>query len=398
MGSVNGLDLDPRLLASAAVLALAGALVAWARNLPAQLWELFLRHFSVSVTSRDQDLVRSVGVTAVECWKLGRRRTSAFLKTVREENELAFEPARGVHLVRWRGRLVLLDRGKEDAAPGGKSGDLSSLLATETVSLRGFGRNPAWLHEMLAEANVYGEKRFRERPSVRVCSTWGEWSDLFPGEARSVESVILPEGVAEMLCARIQAFLDGAAWYAERGIPWRLSIGVFGPPGTGKGSIVRALCGKFDLPLHLVDISNKNMTDTSLLRALATTGPRSAVLFDDLDATRMPTREESYEAEGGVTLAGLLGCLDGPGAAEGRVVFICSNCPEKIDPALLRAGRCDIRVDLAPATAEQAKRLYLLWYPGDEDGAAEFAEHGVGASMADLQGRLLARHASGSSS
>ena len=40
---------------------------------------------------------------------------------------------------------------------------------------------------------------------------------------------------------------------------------------------------------------------------------------------------------------GLLNALDGVVASEGRLTFMTSNYPERLDPALIRPGRVDVR-------------------------------------------------------
>lgn len=96
--------LDPGLLWAGAVLGAIGATVAWARNLPRLAWDALLRQVTVSIDVRDQDLVKWVGVTAVERWGLKSRRTAAILRKVQDRRDVALEPARGRHFVKWRGR------------------------------------------------------------------------------------------------------------------------------------------------------------------------------------------------------------------------------------------------------------------------------------------------------
>jgi chaperone BCS1 len=63
-----------------------------------------------------------------------------------------------------------------------------------------------------------------------------------------------------------------------------------------------------------------------------------------------------------VSLSGLLNVIDGADAAEGRLLIITTNCPEKLDPALLRAGRCDekFKIDFATkvTSALTFKRIF----------------------------------------
>ena len=45
-----------------------------------------------------------------------------------------------------------------------------------------------------------------------------------------------------------------------------------------------------------------------------------------------------------VTLTGLLNSLDGVVASEARLTFLTTNYPERLDPALVRPGRVDLRL------------------------------------------------------
>lgn len=374
------------LTTSAIVLAVGGALIAWARDLPRIIGRFLARHSCASVYVRDQDLVRQLGIAGLELWGVRGRWISASLKILRERSEVTFEPARGWHLVRWQGMFLLLDRGKEDS-PSAPNSDGRMQGQTETLTLYAMRRHAARLREIVREGSEYGRIRLGAEGAVKILDRWGEgWVDLPASQSRSLASVVLPGAEAEDLLEKVRLFLSRASWYAERGVPWRLGIGIFGPPGSGKSTLVRALCSECKLVLHVADISSKSVGDSQLIQALARTGPKSAVLFDDFDATRLPSRDD---APGGVTLAGLFAAFDGPTAAEGRILFICSNNPERLDPALLRPGRIDISLTLAAATSDQASRLYLLWHPGDEVGAKKFGRDGEGHAMAHLQGCLL---------
>lgn len=44
-----------------------------------------------------------------------------------------------------------------------------------------------------------------------------------------------------------------------------------------------------------------------------------------------------------VTFSGLLNCLDGVASAEARIMFMTTNYLERLDPALVRPGRVDVK-------------------------------------------------------
>ena len=81
-------------------------------------------------------------------------------------------------------------------------------------------------------------------------------------------------------------------------------------------------------------------------------------------------------------------------ATEGRLVFMTTNHPGDLDPALVRDGRVDMRLHLGWATEEQATRMFGRFFPGHNGAAGEFAKE-VGSSqenvsMATIQNVLIA--------
>ena len=82
------------------------------------------------------------------------------------------------------------------------------------------------------------------------------------------------------------------------------------------------------------------------------------------------------------------------------MLFLTTNHPERLDPALIRPGRVDRKVELGHATPDQARRLFLWFYRGCGIGPAELgrlAEHFAAqvppgkVCMAAIQEHLL-RH------
>ncbi|KAG9690187.1 P-loop containing nucleoside triphosphate hydrolase protein, partial [Aureobasidium melanogenum] len=66
-----------------------------------------------------------------------------------------------------------------------------------------------------------------------------------------------------------------------------------------------------------------------------------------------------------ISLSGLLNVIDGVATHEGRILIMTTNHPEKLDPALVRAGRVDMQIKFSYATTPQIKSLFLRMYTGD---------------------------------
>lgn len=55
------------------------------------------------------------------------------------------------------------------------------------------------------------------------------------------------------------------------------------------------------------------------------------------------TVKAAYDGLNRVTFSGLLNCLDGVASTEARILFMTTNYLERLDPALVRPGRVDVK-------------------------------------------------------
>ena len=63
-----------------------------------------------------------------------------------------------------------------------------------------------------------------------------------------------------------------------------------------------------------------------------------------------------------LTLANLLEVLDGVMEMDGRMLIITTNYPEKLDKALIRPGRVDMKVKFGPCTRENIIEMYQHYF------------------------------------
>lgn len=173
----------------------------------------------------------------------------------------------------------------------------------------------------------------------------------------------------------------------------------YGPPGTGKSSLSSALAGEFGLDLYQVKLPSVG-SDASLEQMFQEIPPQCIVLLEDIDAVwtdrdrEVPERDDRTSGSGSgmpssrCTLSGLLNVLDGVGSQEGRIVIMTTNKPDRLDSALVRPGRVDMKIYLGQISQRSAEQMFLRMFGPpianaslDEDNkvlremAAEFARH-----------------------
>lgn len=141
----------------------------------------------------------------------------------------------------------------------------------------------------------------------------------------------------------------------------------------------------------MLTLANKGLNDNKLAECLRDAPSNSIVLLEDVDAVFVDRSVASESKASGVTFSGLLNALDGVASQEGRLFFMTTNHLEKLDPALVRPGRCDVKVEIKRASRKQMRLMFTRFFPGEEHLAECFAarlpEEEI--SMAQLQGHLL---------
>lgn len=107
------------------------------------------------------------------------------------------------------------------------------------------------------------------------------------------------------------------------------------------------------------------MNDDRLDRELNCAPKNSIILLEDIDGIfvkRESVSRQKRKGECQVTFSGLLNALDGARSQEGSIIFMTTNHIEKLDPALLRPGRCDIRVKLNNASHVQMQNMFSRFF------------------------------------
>src|SRR5690606_10180375 len=116
----------------------------------------------------------------------------------------------------------------------------------------------------------------------------------------------------------------------------------YGEPGTGKTSMISALANHFTKNLAVLSL-NSIKTDEQLAEALANAPNNAFIVIEDIDACGVNVSRTHEEKQQGITFSGLLNALDGIITADETVIFMTTNHIDRLDPALIRPGRVDLK-------------------------------------------------------
>ncbi|HWG45210.1 MAG TPA: AAA family ATPase [Gemmataceae bacterium] len=395
-------------LSGGLVLMLVGGALYYLKQLPGRIYNFLERFFILKMEVLDEDesyqwmqvwladkLRRTLSVSVVT--KRNRPDESGETEAEKDANRptVYFVPAVGTYFFWYKRRFVTLSRDRQENAAGPSllagsgGGDAKSLLRNkESFTLRIFSRNRDLARQLIEECR---DKALPEdgRMDIRI-PTYGYWALGTRIKPRALDSVILDGNQAEELLIDMKEFLTGADWYQRVGVPYRRGYLLYGPPGNGKTSAVKALAGELGMSIYLLMLSDPDMNDNRINDLLAKVPDRNIVLLEDIDCA-FAHRKRASGKEGGLTFSGLLNALDGVASPEGRIIVMTTNHIEKLDPALIRPGRADVKLSFGNATADQAGRLYQRFFPEHASLSHVFAGRieDCKYSMATLQDYLM---------
>ncbi|KAJ6518922.1 P-loop containing nucleoside triphosphate hydrolase protein [Mycena sanguinolenta] len=269
----------------------------------------------------------------------------------------------------------------------------------ETSQISILTRSHRVLNELLLEAKKNHMAAREQSISIYVSDTDNDWRYVASRPKRAMSSIILDPGMSELLVDDARDFLASKEWYAARGIPFRRGYLLYGAPGSGKTSIISSIAGELGLDVYIVSLSRAGMDDSALGELISNLPEKCIALMEDIDAaftqnlnrdagaTDAPATDDGKPPPPGappapptsrLSLSGLLNALDGVAAQEGRILYATTNKCMALDPALVRPGRMDLRVEFFLASKYQARKLFYSFYlPSDNSATADDEEDDV---------------------
>ena len=217
-------------------------------------------------------------------------------------------------------------------------------------------------------------------------------------------------------------FMNNKDWYDEHGIPYHLGILLHGFPGCGKTSLIKAIAKEtgyqiISIPLGRIkkakDLNNIFYSEKINRNKIPMT--KRIYLFEDIDAMDVSLKRDDdnvsiasdieelpdeadlkeeaiqvkkdedatllaklIKAESNkittcmkdddpLTLSHLLNIIDGMIEMPGRIIILTTNHINKLDPALIREGRIDIKVEMKKASRNIVKQMFNWFYKKELD-------------------------------
>ncbi len=169
----------------------------------------------------------------------------------------------------------------------------------------------------------------------------------------------------------------------------------FGPPGTGKTVMMRALSNEIRAGFYYVNAANlvsgfpgeTERIIANIFRIAKKNAP-CVLFFDEIDSIATSRQKAAAGSASAQALSQLLIEMDGFEQVHGVIVVGATNAPDLLDPAILRPGRFDKIIYLPPPDYTARKKIFDLYLKGlpiagdiDLDKVSEKTERYTGADI-----------------
>jgi chaperone BCS1 len=184
------------------------------------------------------------------------------------------------------------------------------------------------LHE-ITKKYVKDDYKYIFKPN-KDRTSWYQWCPIPPYK---MEYVILDKGKASRITRDMETFLSSESRYRKLGIAYKRTYLLYGPPGSGKTSLVRALAKHFSKSVCYV--SGKQLLDPQVQALISSQTRNSIVLIEDVD--RMTplhgnaNNKSISKKEGDILsildldLQSLLNSMDGIQGGDGQLIIMTAN-------------------------------------------------------------------------
>jgi hypothetical protein len=170
---------------------------------------------------------------------------------------------------------------------------------------------------------------------------------------KSFEDIFTPD--KDEIINHLNNWLNLKKIYRKHGITYKTGILLHGEPGTGKSSLSRAIASYLGYDLHIMNIKSYK-EEQQFIQKIINIPEQSVVLFEDIDCL-FETREDENDKDTKALLGTVLNVLDGAMSPDGVVFIATTNYIDKLDSALIRDGRFDLKINVGCIDEYLAKQM-----------------------------------------
>jgi ATP-dependent 26S proteasome regulatory subunit len=191
------------------------------------------------------------------------------------------------------------------------------------------------------------------------------WKNISVHTNKNLANTIVSEKINNELICDLKDFIKSEDFYNKKGIPYKRGYLLYGPPGSGKTSIIKSFASTYGMDIYMINMENIKYPEdiTQIFRGFDSICGYHIICFEDIDRCPMFKKEaylRSYDYNSSVGLRTLLNELDGVVEGNKRITIFTANdisVIEQID-ALCRPGRIDKKIEMGYCDTDQICKIF----------------------------------------
>ncbi|KGN49285.2 AAA-ATPase At2g18193 [Cucumis sativus] len=207
----------------------------------------------------------------------------------------------------------------------------------------------------------------------------GNWGSVNLEHPATFDTLAMDPELKQSIIEDLDRFVRRKDFYKKVGKAWKRGYLLYGPPGTGKSSLIAAMANYLKFDIYDLDLTNM-YSNSDLRRVLLATTNRSILVIEDIDCSVQIQNRQSEEhfdqSSSKFTLSGMLNFIDGLWSSCGdeRIIIFTTNNKHRLDPALLRAGRMDMHINMSYCSREGLRVLVSNYLGGEATKHSTYGE------------------------